>query len=91
MPRKSEEQPNLDISKLRKSGYFSYQLLEEKEIKTFSQNIINIIHDQAYKKYIWIDDFGGDHRLFGIENILSEIAELKKPGWCAHRTLWCPN
>lgn len=32
MQRKSEEKPNLDIRKLRKSGYFSYQLLEEKEI-----------------------------------------------------------
>lgn len=55
MQQNQKEKSNPDISKIRKLGHFSYQFLEEKRLKTVSQNIIAIIYDQAYKDFIWID------------------------------------
>lgn len=66
-----------DIQQVRKVGSKQFKILEPAHAKSVAQDIVKVFTQPLYQNFIWSDAYGGDHRLFGIENIIPEIATLK--------------
>lgn len=72
----------------RKNGFQKLELLDEEHARAMAELVTGAVQDKAFGDYLWRDDHGGDHRIFGLENAFAEIAEIKYRLDDAMRTLY---
>ena len=62
---------------LERNGYEKIALLNKKQSQAIAEVMKGAVQDKAFSDYVWRDAHGGDHRIFGLENAFSDIADIK--------------
>ena len=65
------------LAQLKKQGYVKISFMDEVKAAALSKEILSAFQNKSFQDYVWVDQFNCDHRLFGLENAISLVSDVK--------------